>query len=156
MKTFVGGRAKNRHADKRDGIRGPTGLGKAIIAGAVRREGNVVARVIANVRSSTLEAFVNEAVSHKISLLRTDQWVGYHGLGKTYPHATIDHPQRMYVVGAVHTKRLKAFGASSSAASSVHSTMSAKGILHLYVAEIQFYHNNPFNDDIFGTAISGC
>jgi Transposase zinc-ribbon domain len=35
--TFVGGRAKNRHADKRDGIPGPTGSGKAIIAGAVLR-----------------------------------------------------------------------------------------------------------------------
>jgi hypothetical protein len=71
--TFVGGRAKNRHADQRDGIPGPTGSGKAIIAGAVRRKGDVVARVIANVRSSTLQAFVNEAVSHTVSLLCTDQ-----------------------------------------------------------------------------------
>ena len=47
--TFIGGKAKNRHADKRDGIPGPTGSGKAIVAGAVRRKGNVVARVIQNV-----------------------------------------------------------------------------------------------------------
>jgi IS1 family transposase len=41
----------------------------------VRRKGNVVARVVANVKRSTLEAFVGEAVSNKVSLLCTDQWV---------------------------------------------------------------------------------
>jgi ribosomal protein L37AE/L43A len=73
---FIGGKAKKRHWDKRDGQPGPTAGGKkAIIAGAVRRKGNVVARVVANVKRSTLEAFVGEAVSNKVSLLCTDQWV---------------------------------------------------------------------------------
>ena len=67
--TFVGGKAKNRHWDKRDGKPGPTASGKTIVAGAVRRKGNVIARVIENVKQTTLEAFVNEAVSEKVSLL---------------------------------------------------------------------------------------
>jgi hypothetical protein len=51
--TFIGGKAKNKHADKRDGLPGPTAGGKrGIIAGAVRRKGNVVARVVANVKRS--------------------------------------------------------------------------------------------------------
>jgi transposase-like protein len=53
--TFVGGKARNRHWDKRGGgPRGGTGgvgLGKAIIAGAIRRKGGVVARVIENVHA---------------------------------------------------------------------------------------------------------
>ena len=65
--TFVGGKARNRHIDKRGGGHaGGTGSGKAVIVGAVRRKGNVVARVIQNVRASTLESFVHEAVSHKL------------------------------------------------------------------------------------------
>jgi hypothetical protein len=48
--TFVGGKAKNRHWDKRDGKPGPTASGKAIVVGAIKRKGNVVARVIANVK----------------------------------------------------------------------------------------------------------
>jgi hypothetical protein len=60
--TFVGGKAKNRHCE-RDGKPGRTASGKVIVAGAVRRKGNVVARVSENVRSSTLQSFVNEAVS---------------------------------------------------------------------------------------------
>jgi transposase-like protein len=53
--TFVGGKAKNRHKDKRgDGSGGTGGAGKEIVVGAVQRKGNVVARVIANVQAATL------------------------------------------------------------------------------------------------------
>lgn len=156
--TFIGGKAKNKHADKRDGLPGPTAGGKrAIIAGAVRRKGNVVARVVANVKTATLEAFVSEAVSHKVSLLCTDQWVGYHGLSKKgYPHATIDHAAKEYVVGAVHTNTIEGFWSiiKRGIVGTFHNV--SKKYLHLYVAEFQFRYNNRFNDDIFGTAISGC
>jgi hypothetical protein len=79
--TFVGGLAKNRHWDKRGGGGGTGGIGsgKTPIVGAVSRKGNVVARVVANINSDTLTAFVREAVSHKVSLLCTDQWAGYRG-----------------------------------------------------------------------------
>src|ERR1700738_2691583 len=53
---------------------------------------------------------VNEAVSEKVSLLCTDQWIGYKRLDKTYPHATVDHAKHQCVVGAGHTQRLKASG----------------------------------------------
>src|SRR5271155_3702327 len=56
--TFIGGKAKNRHWDKRGGGGATGGSGKAIVAGAVQRKGNVVARVIADVRAKTLETFV--------------------------------------------------------------------------------------------------
>jgi transposase-like protein len=101
--TFVGGKAKNRHSIKRDGKPGPTASGKAIVVGAVRRKGNVIARVVDNVKQATLEAFVNEAVSEKVSLLCTDERVGYHHLGEKFPHGTVDHAKRQYVVGAVHS-----------------------------------------------------
>ena len=59
--TVVGGDSGNRHWDKRSGKGRKEG--KTIVVGAVRRKGNVVARVIENVKGSTLTAFVNEAVS---------------------------------------------------------------------------------------------
>jgi transposase-like protein len=54
--TFVGGKARNRHKGDRDGGVGPGGpiAGKGIVAGAVRRKGNVIARVIASLTASTL------------------------------------------------------------------------------------------------------
>jgi IS1 family transposase len=153
--TFVGGKAKNRHWDKRDGKPGPTASGKAIVAGAVRRKGNVVARVIENVKQATLEAFVNEAVSDKVSLICTDQWVGYKNLGFKFPHGTVDHAKHQYVVGAVHTQTIEGFWSifKRGIVGTFHNV--SKKYLHLYVAEFQFRYNNRFNDDIFSTAIEG-
>jgi transposase-like protein len=154
--TFVGGKAKNRHWKKRDGKPGPTASGKAIVVGAVRRKGNVVARVIQNVKQETLEAFVNEAVSDKVSLLCTDQWVGYYHLGEKFPHSTVDHAKHQYVVGAVHTQTIEGFWSifKRGIVGTFHNV--SKKYLHLYVAEFQFRYNNRFNEDIFGTAIEGC
>jgi transposase-like protein len=154
--TFVGGKAKNRHWHKRDGKPGPTASGKTIVVGAVKRKGNVIARVIENVNGATLQAIVNEAVSEKVSLLCTDQWVGYAGLDKNYPHATVDHAKHQYVVGAVHTQTIEGFWSIfKRGIVGSFRKVSAK-YMPLYVAEFQFRYNNRMNADFFGTAIEGC
>ena len=157
--TFVGGLAKNKHKDKRGGGNGTGGIGsgKTPVVGAVRRKGNIIARVINNVRASTLEAFVQETVSNKVSLLCTDQWVGYKHLGKTYPHATVDHAKGEYVVGAVHTQTIEGFWSifKRGIVGSFHKV--SRKYMALYVAEFQFlYNNNRMNPDIFDAAIRGC
>lgn len=62
--TYVGGKARNKHGGHGPGGRGTTG--KLIVAGAVSRKGNVVARVIGNTDAATMQGFVREAVSTKI------------------------------------------------------------------------------------------
>src|SRR6185437_7687503 len=59
--TFIGGKDQNKHVDKR-------GEPKIPVVGAVRRKGNVICRVVENVTRATLEKFVNEAVSTRVSL----------------------------------------------------------------------------------------
>lgn len=154
--TFVGGKAGNRHKDKRGGGKGTGGTGKAIVVGAVRRKGNVIARVIDNVKARTLEGFVREAVSHKVSLLCTDQWVGYEHLHNEFPHGTVDHSRGQYVVGAIHTQTIEGFWSilKRGMVGTFHK-VSAK-YLPLYVAEFQFRYNNRLNADIFGAAIKEC
>ena len=154
--TFVVGKAKNRHNSDRDGSTGGTGSGKAVIAGAVQRKGNVVARVVANVKAETLTSFVNEAVSHQVSLLVTDQWMGYRQLGRQYPHKVINHAQRQYVVGAVHTNTIEGFWSimKRGIVGTFHKV--SKKYLHLYVNEFEFRYNNRMNEDIFGAAIKAC
>jgi transposase-like protein len=105
--TFVGGKWYNKHRNKRGGGTGGIGSGKTAIIGAVRRKGNIVARVIENTTTAILEGFVNEAVSHKVSLLCTDDHSGYRRLGETFPHGVIRHSQHQYVVGAVHTNTIE-------------------------------------------------
>jgi len=66
-----------------------------------------VARVIDNVSMTTLEGFIRETVSTKVSLLCMDNFSGYHRLHwkHRFPHETINHTDgqhvRQGVVGAV-------------------------------------------------------
>jgi transposase-like protein len=156
--TFVGGKAKNRHIGKRNKGQGTGGggSGKAIVAGAVQRKGNVVARVIENTTAPILRAFIAEAVSDKVSLLCTDAFRGYASLKNKYPHGTVDHAQGEYVVGAVHTQTIEGFWSlvKRGMVGTFHK-VSAK-YLPLYVAEFQFRYNNRLNADIFGAAVGAC
>ena len=151
--TVVAGKAKNRHASKRG--RNDKGFsGKPIIAGAVQRKGNVVARVIANTKTETLMAFVNEAVSDRVSLICTDSYNAYHALDRRFFHRSVDHTAGEYVVGAVHTQTIEGFWSLVKRGMvGTYHKVSAK-YLPLYVAEFQFRYNNRLNDDIFGAAIS--
>src|SRR5258708_3136072 len=67
--TYVGGKDKNRHLDKRTGNRGRGGDDKTTVVGAVKRQGNVIARVIANVKHETLEELVRVSVSSRVILI---------------------------------------------------------------------------------------
>lgn len=151
--TFIGGKAINKH-----GMRTGEGRGhksKTPIIGAVQRKGNVVARVLSRVTTAAAEGFVRKVVSDKVSLLATDESKVYQHL-TDYPHETVMHSARQYVVGAVHTNTIEGFWSifKRGIVDSFHK-VSAK-YMPLYVAEFQFRYNNRANADIFGTAISGC
>jgi transposase-like protein len=153
--TYIGGKNKNRHWDKRiPDARGTTG--KLVVIGAVKRKGNVIARVIDNTDTRTLDSFVHEAVSNKVSLLNTDEHSGYRFLGRTFPHEIIRKSTSKYVVGAVHTNTIEGFWSliKRGIVGSFHK-VSAK-YLPLYVAEFQFRYNNRQNPDIFGEAVARC
>ena len=79
------------------------------VVGAVSCKGTVIARVIQRVDGNTLQAFVRASVSEKVSLLASDQWIGYHGLDEGFPHEVINHAKGQYVVGAIHTNTIEGF-----------------------------------------------
>lgn len=154
--TYVGGKAKNKHRDKRDGKGGGTGSGKTPVIGAVSRKGNVVARVIAATDTKTYDRFVRETVSTEVSLLATDEHSGYRFLGDAFPHEFVTHSTGQYVVGAVHTNTIEGFWSTlkRSVVGTYHNV--SRKYLPLYVAERAFVYNNRNNEDIFETAIAGC
>ncbi|MGH9807375.1 MAG: IS1595 family transposase, partial [Terriglobia bacterium] len=84
--TYIGGKDKNRHWDKKSGGVGGQNTDKFIVIGAAQRKGNVVARVIENTKTETFEDFVREVVSTDVSLLNTDEHSGYRRLNADYPH----------------------------------------------------------------------
>jgi IS1 family transposase len=155
--TYVGGKDKNRHWDKRSGTRG-RGYDrlKTPVIGAVKRKGNVVARVVLGTDERTLQEFVSETVSTRVSLLCTDAYPGYYRLGYRYNHGVVDHRKGQHVVGAIHTNTIEGFWSIFKRGIVGSFRKVSRKYLPLYVAEFQFRYNNRMNADIFGTAIEGC
>lgn len=156
--TFVGGKAKNKHKGPggRGDMGGTGGHGKAVVVGAVERKGNVVARVINNTDAVTLCAFVREAVSTKVSLLSTDEFLPYRRLGLDYPHGVVHHGRDEYVHGAIHTNTIEGFWSivKRGIVGTFHKV--SHKYLPLYVNEFEFRYNNRSNPDIFRAAIRAC
>jgi transposase-like protein len=156
--TFIGGKDKNRHWDKKSHVKDGGGKDplKFSVVGAVRRKGNVIARVVERVNTATLEKFVGEAVSTRVSLICTDENPGYRRLGYRYNHGSVDHSAGQHVVGAIHTNTIEGFWSivKRGVVGTFHKV--SKKYLPFYVAEFQFRYNNRENADIFGTAIRGC
>jgi transposase-like protein len=159
--TYVGGKDKNRHWDKKTHLGGRSeGANKTPVVGAVKRKGNVIARVVEGVSRAALEQFINEAVSTRVSLLCTDDFRSYNRLRYRFPHESVNHSKGQYVtqgvVGAIHTNTIEGFWSliKRGMVGTFHKV--SKKYLPLYVAEFQFRYNNRANPDIFGAAIGGC
>lgn len=152
--TFVGGKNKNRHRNKR--TPGTGGAGKAAVMGAIERGGNVVARVVANVDLATAERFVEAAVSEKVDLVATDESGVYRRVNRKRPHEFVTHSRGEYVRGEVHTCTIDGFWSllKRGIIGTFHNV--SRKYLPLYVAEFEWRFNNRDNQDIFGAAIARC
>lgn len=112
--TFVGGKAKNMHKERRERkITGTGGAGKAIVMGILERSSSdkgtskVRARVVESTRKAVLHREVQSVVAPS-SKLYTDTAGGYQGLGAVYEHEVVDHAVE-YVRDQVHTNGLENF-----------------------------------------------
>lgn len=141
--TFVGGKFQNKSKSvRRKGSgRGGMGSGKTPVVGAVSRNGDVIARVVANVDGETLKGFVRDTVSKDVRLLVTDNWVGYKGLRAEYRHKIVNHSIGQYVKGDAHTNTIESvWSLLKRQIIGVHHWVSPKH-LHRYVGEMSFRFN---------------
>jgi transposase-like protein len=152
--TFVGGKEANRHRSKRLDVVGIGG--KVAVIGAIARKGSVVAKVIENTDTPTLDSFVRRAVSDKVELVATDEHSGYRLLGTgdaPLPHEVIKHSQGEYVRGKVHTNSIENFWSllKRGIMGSYHHV--SKEYLPLYMNEFSWRFNNRKNPDAFADLI---
>lgn len=115
-----------------------------------------MARVVDNVDTKTLDDFVNETISEKVSLISTDDNSGYRFLSNKFNHGVVHHAIGEYVFGAIHTNTIDSFWSmiKRGIVGTFHKV--SKEYLQLYVAEFEFSYNNRKNPDIFGAAIGLC
>jgi len=111
--TFIGGKARNMHKDKRRRtIKARGGIGKTVVMGLLERQGKgkhsiVKAGVVTNTKRSNLQARIRANVEPG-SAVHTDEFKSYIGLDKDYAHKVINHAV-CYARGNVHTNGLENF-----------------------------------------------
>jgi hypothetical protein len=104
--TFIGGKARNMHKDKRaEKITGRGAAGKAIVLGVLEWDGRVRTKVIPDTRKGTVQAEVRARVKPG-SLVCTGALKSYEGLAPGYIHEAVDGAAE-YVRGNWHTNGLE-------------------------------------------------
>jgi transposase-like protein len=150
--TWIGGKEGNKHLGKRGKW---ASQGKTMVIGAISRKGNVVCQMIEEAGFTTLQNFVKETVSQKVTLIATDENTGYRHLGAHgFVHKTVNHSERQYVVGAIHTNTIEGFWSllKRGIVGSYHKV--SKDYLPLYLNEFAFRYNHRNDPDIFRALLS--
>ena len=82
--TFVGGKNKNRHNDKKiPASQGRSVKDKTPVFGMKHIGGDIHTRVVPDTKASTLKPIISEMMQNG-SIVVTDEWLGYSGLSKDF------------------------------------------------------------------------
>lgn len=105
--TYIGGKKKNKHNDKRS--KGSSGGGcstatKTPVSGVMQQGGKVIATRIGK---KALHTAIGASVKREAEMM-TDDWVGY-GLSEKFKHSVIRHGHGEHVKGNVHTNTIEGF-----------------------------------------------
>jgi transposase-like protein len=103
--TYVGGKAKNRHARQRG--KGAAAFSHTTVIGAAERGGQIVARVMpGGFTRLSAQKFIEGAVSPDAEMLATDAHPIYRSIDSYPQHQAVDHRKGEYVRGDVHTQTI--------------------------------------------------
>jgi transposase-like protein len=159
--TFIGGKARNMHKDKKRRLQKATGriTGKTIVLGMLERGKKVRATVIADRKCESIQGEVLGNVE-KGATIYSDEFASTWRMDKKYEHAVINHLEK-YVDGQIHTNGMENFW--SLLKRGLSGTYVSVEPFHLfrYVDEQVFRYNHRLNaerkdltDGVrFGTAI---
>lgn len=107
--TFIGGKAKNKHSDKRTrNAQGRSLKDKTPVFGILSNNSQVYTEVVPSTGKGHLQPIIKRIVE-KGSLIVTDEWHGYNGLDKDYKQSVIFHANKEYVRGAIHNNSIEGF-----------------------------------------------
>ena len=138
--TLVGGKRSG-------GKRGRGAPGKTVVFGMVERGGEVMTKVVPNVRKKTLQPIIKDNVE-KGATVHTDELRSYNGLSKVgYEHKTVNHGSGEYVSGDSHVNSMEGFWARLKL--SIRGTHVHVSPQHLwkYAKEFEYRYNRRNRQD---------
>ena len=136
--TYIGGKEKNKHADKKlRAGRGPVGK-TAVVGMKDRVTGQIASQVIEHTDAPTLQGFV-ERNTEPDATVYTDEARAYRGMPRQ--HEAVKHSVSEYVRGMAHTNGMESHWATLKRGyDGVYHHMSEKH-LDRYVTEFEGRHN---------------
>src|ERR1017187_10042391 len=132
------------YGSRSEGTRG-RGTKKTPVVGMVQRKGQVRAFVAADVQSDTLRGLIKEHVLPR-AMVFTDDFKSYNGLSaRGYTHQRINHSEKVYVNGDVHTNTIEGFWfLIKSGIRGVYHQV-GRHYLQTYLNEYAFRYNRRFD-----------
>lgn len=146
--AYIGGKEKNKHANKRtEGTQGRSLKTKEAVFGLVQRDGAMVAMHVGDTQGKTLSPIIQGCVKPG-SRIFTDEYIGYKSLyDSEYTHAIVHHNAGEYVVGDASTNRVEGFWSQlKRMILGIYHFVSAKH-LQRYVDEAVFRYNTRENSE---------
>ena len=146
--TYIGGKTTG-------GKRGRGAPNKAVVFGMLERGGDVMAKVVPDVKKRTLHPIVAENVKPG-STIHTDELRSYWGLDRAgYKHRTVNHGAGEYVRQGSHVNGIEGFWSRLKLSiRGTHVHVSAKH-LQKYVKEFEYRYNRRTRPDaIFGDLVA--
>lgn len=139
--TYVGGKNKNRHNNKKvKNSQGRSSKDKTPVLGMIERKGKVIAKKINNVKMKTITPEIVKRV--KNAFVYTDEWLGYNELKRIYDHSFVKHNKGEYVNGRVHTNTIEGFWSLLKRGIVGIYHFTSKKHLQKYVDEFVFRYNS--------------
>ena len=132
--TYIGGRRSG-------GKRGRGAPGKTVVFGMVERGGDVMTRVVPNVRKATLERHILENIKSGATV-STDELSSYAKIARFgYDHGTVNHSADQWVNGIHHVNSVEGFWSRlKNSIKGTHVHVSAKH-LPKYLGEFEYRWN---------------
>lgn len=143
--TFIGGKNKNRHKDKKvKNSQGRSFKDKTPVMGMLQRDGKMNAFVVPDTKKNSIQPLVCRYVNPETTTLISDEWLGYTGLDKYYDHRIIDHSKKEYVSlqdSSIHTNNIEgSWNILKKSVSGMYNYVSRKH-LQKYVDEFVYRFN---------------
>lgn len=139
--SFIGGKNKNRHWDKKvKNSQGRSYKDKTPILGMLERGGKIRVAKVKNTQRHIIQPIIRKNVLSG-STVFTDEWTAYRMLHRTYKHSYVNHGAGQYVDGNVHTNSIEGFWSFfKRSIIGIYHSVSAN-YLQLYAAEAAFRYN---------------
>lgn len=136
--TYIGGKNKNRHSDKKvEQSQGRSVKDKIPVVGMVERKGKLNAKKVDNVQAPSLTKEIIQNV-RRTARLHTDEWMGYRGVSKLYEHSIVKHGVGQYVDGNIYTNTIEGFW-----------SLLKRGILGIYHSASRKHLQNYVDEFVF-------